>query len=64
MLVIRLMMVIIFSGQAYDVWPLALAVLLTGLVCSARLIASDHTKEDIILGLIVGIFTQVFAWWI
>lgn len=59
-----LMMVILFSGQAFSVWPMALAVLFTGLVCSARLIASDHTKEDIILGLIIGIFTQLFSWWI
>ena len=61
---IGLMLAVIFSGQAFAVWPMALAILFTGLVCSARLIVSDHTKEDIILGLLVGIITQLFAWWI
>jgi hypothetical protein len=61
---IGLMLAVIFSGQVFAVWPMALAILFTGLVCSARLIVSDHTKEDIILGLLVGIITQLFAWWI
>jgi len=59
-----LIMVIIFSGQAYDIWPLLLSIFLTGLVCSARLIVSDHTKGDLIVGLVVGILTQLFAWWL
>jgi hypothetical protein len=57
-------MVIIFTGQAYAVWPLAMAIFLTGLICTARLIASDHSKEDLLLGLTVGIGTQLFAWWL
>jgi hypothetical protein len=59
-----LMMVIIFSGQAYDIWPVLLSIFLTGLVCSARLIVTDHTKEDLIIGLMVGILTQLFGWWL
>jgi hypothetical protein len=59
-----LAMIIILSGQAYAVWPLSIAILLTGLVCSARLIASDHSQEDLVLGLIIGIGTQLFAWWL
>jgi len=59
-----LAMVIIFTGQAYAVWPLTIAILLTGLVCTARLIASDHTMEDLVLGLMIGIGTQLFSWWL
>ena len=59
-----LVMVIIFSGQAYDIWPLLLSIFLTGLVCSARLIVTDHTKGDLIVGLMVGVSTQLFAWWL
>jgi len=33
-------------------------------VCTARLIVSDHTKEDLVLGLMLGIGTQIFAWWL
>jgi hypothetical protein len=59
-----LAMVIIFTGQANTGWPLTAAILLTGLVCTARLIVSDHTKEDLILGLIIGVGTQLFSWWL
>ncbi|MGL6269451.1 MAG: hypothetical protein ACRC2O_16075 [Chitinophagaceae bacterium] len=59
-----LAIVIILTGQAYAIWPLTAAVLLTGLVCTARLIVSDHTKEDLVLGLLIGIGTQIFAWWL
>jgi hypothetical protein len=59
-----LAMVIIFTNQAYAIWPLTVAILLTGLVCTARLIVSDHTKEDLVLGLLLGIGTQIFAWWL
>jgi branched-subunit amino acid transport protein len=59
-----LAMAIIFTGQANTGWPLTAAILLTGLVCTARLIVSDHTKEDLILGLIIGVGTQLFSWWL
>jgi hypothetical protein len=59
-----LAIVIIFTNQAYAIWPLTVAILLTGLVCTARLIVSDHSKEDLVLGLLIGIGTQIFAWWL
>jgi len=43
------------------VWVL-LAVLLTALVISARLVVSDHTKKELIVGLFIGVFTQVAAY--
>jgi len=43
---------------------LCIAVLISGAVCTSRLIVSDHTKEDLVLGLILGIGTQIFAWWL
>jgi hypothetical protein len=39
-----------------------LAVLLTALVISARLVVSDHTKKELIAGLFIGVFTQVAAY--
>ena len=39
-------------------WLIAAAVLLTGIVCTARLIISDHSNREIIIGLLVGIITQ------
>jgi hypothetical protein len=39
------------------------ALLLTGMVCTARLIASDHTPKEIYLGLLVGAVSQLIAVW-
>ncbi|MBK7885058.1 MAG: phosphatase PAP2 family protein [Chitinophagaceae bacterium] len=39
-------------------WPMAIAILICGLVCTARLMISDHQPKEIIVGLIIGILTQ------
>jgi hypothetical protein len=39
-------------------WPLASVLLLSGMVCTARLIVSDHTPKEIYVGLLVGILSQ------
>lgn len=41
--------------------PLAIALLITGIVCTSRLIVSDHTPKEIYMGLIVGIICQLVA---
>ena len=38
--------------------PLMIAILITGLVCTARLIVSDHKQGDIYMGLFCGFFCQ------
>jgi hypothetical protein len=42
-------------------WPLALVVIITGVVCSARLLVSNHTQKDIYVGLAVGFTCQLAA---
>ena len=42
-------------------WPLCTAVLIAGLVCTARLIVSDHSQKEIYSGLIVGFLCQVIG---
>lgn len=42
-------------------WPICLVLLLTGLVCSARLLISSHKPADIYAGLFVGMITQIAA---
>lgn len=39
-----------------------LSVLIAALVISARLVVSDHTKKELIVGLFIGIFTQIAAY--
>jgi hypothetical protein len=45
-------------------WPLALVLLITGIVCTARMIVSDHTQKDIYVGLFIGFATQFVAHWV
>lgn len=41
--------------------PLMIAIFITGLVCTSRLIVSDHTEKDIYLGIFFGFICQIIA---
>jgi hypothetical protein len=40
---------------------LAIAVLISGIVCTSRLIVSDHSPKEIYFGFLIGIFSQLAA---
>jgi len=42
--------------------PIAVVLLLTGLVCTSRLMSRSHTTSEIYLGLVIGILTQYVAY--
>jgi len=42
-------------------WPIAVVLLLTGLVSSARLLTGSHKPNEVYAGILVGILTQVVA---
>lgn len=48
------------AGSPFTV-PFMLAVLITGIVCSSRLIVSDHTQKDIYAGLVWGFICQLIS---
>ena len=50
-----------FSQQDVTGIYFSIAILIAGLVCTARLIVSDHSQKEIYLGLIAGIICQVIA---
>ncbi|MBL0145898.1 MAG: hypothetical protein IPP48_09160 [Chitinophagaceae bacterium] len=54
-------LLIMKSNTMLMTWPLAAAVLIAGLVCTARLLISDHSTKDIYSGLLVGIVSQFVA---
>jgi nitrate reductase NapE component len=56
-----LFLIILKNNEMLMTWPLCLTVLITGLVCSARLLISSHQQKDIYTGLFIGIITQVIA---
>lgn len=60
--ILLMFMTILAFTQAgnYSIY-LSLAVLIAGVVCTARFIVSDHTPAEIYTGLLVGIVSQVLA---
>lgn len=50
----------IISGEPMG-FPIAIAVLVTGIVCTSRLIVSDHHSFDIYWGLLLGACSQLVA---
>lgn len=56
------MLIIFFSGTVYAVFlPAMLVILLTGFVCTSRLIVSNHSPFDIYAGILLGIVSQFIA---
>lgn len=53
--------IIMNSNTMLMTWPLSIALLITGLVCTSRLIVSNHTSKEIYLGLVVGLICQFAA---
>lgn len=43
---------------------ISVALVITGLVCTARLIASDHSPKEIYWGLVIGIVSLMVANWV
>ncbi|MEO7768431.1 MAG: phosphatase PAP2 family protein [Ferruginibacter sp.] len=54
-----LFLVIMQQNTMLMTWPLAMAFLLAGLVCTSRMIVSDHRPKEIYAGLIVGFACQL-----
>lgn len=56
---------VIIVGLHYSInnaiWVL-LAIVITAIVTSARMLVSDHTKQELIIGLSIGLLTQVMAY--
>lgn len=58
---IGIFFVIMQQNTMLMTWPLSTALLITGLVCSARLIVSNHTPKEIYSGLLVGFICQLIG---
>jgi hypothetical protein len=56
-----LFLVIANSNSMLMTWPLAAVLLITGMVCTARLIVSNHSTRDIYAGLLLGLLAQFSA---
>jgi len=62
-IVLAFMALLSFTQTGNYTIYLSAAFLITGLVCTARLIVSDHTQSEIYTGLLVGLLSQAIAVW-
>ena len=58
---IGIFIIIMNSNTMLMTWPLSIALLITGIVCTSRLIVSNHTQKEIYMGLFVGLACQFAA---
>lgn len=56
-----LFLVIMTYNNMLMTWPLCMALLIAGMVCTSRLIISNHSPKDIYWGLFIGLFCQLTA---
>jgi hypothetical protein len=59
--IIGLFLVIMQQNTMLMTIPLSVAFLITGLVCTSRMIVSDHQPKEIYTGLLMGIICQLVA---
>jgi hypothetical protein len=52
-----------FRDPAFNGVYCSIGIFITGLVCTARLIVSQHTNREIYMGLFAGIASQLIAAW-
>lgn len=53
--------IVMYSNSMLMTWPLSIALLITGIVCTSRLIISSHTPKEIYIGLTIGLVCQFAA---
>jgi hypothetical protein len=61
---VGLCIVVFNTNTMLMTWPLAAALLIAGIVCTARFLVSDHTQKDIYTGLALGLFAQLVSSWV
>ena len=55
---VGLFLVIMQQDTMLMTWPLSLVILIAGIVCTSRMIVSDHRPKEIYSGLFVGLVCQ------
>lgn len=58
---IGLFLVIAYTNSMLMTWPLSIVLLISGIVCTSRLLSCNHETKDIYTGLLVGLLTQFAA---
>lgn len=51
-------LVVAFSQTMLMTWPVSMVILIAGLVCTSRLLISDHTNKELYTGFFLGVICQ------
>lgn len=54
-------LIIMESNTMLMTWPLCIVILITGMVCTSRLLISDHTNKEVYMGIAAGVICQYAA---
>lgn len=57
--VLGLFTAIVLAGSMLMTGPLTIALLIAGMVCTSRLMISDHSQKEVYMGLLVGFVCQL-----
>ncbi|MBX9784416.1 MAG: hypothetical protein K2X48_14090 [Chitinophagaceae bacterium] len=57
-------MLLLFHGRIEESLPLLAVVFVSGIICSSRLIASDHYPFEVGFGFVMGFLIQLVCWFI
>ncbi|HEX6191815.1 MAG TPA: hypothetical protein VFZ42_05595 [Chitinophagaceae bacterium] len=57
-----ILLLAIGRGSGFGLY-VSVALLITGVVCTARFMVSDHTQKEVYVGLLVGVLSQLIAYW-
>ena len=60
---VTFVMIMSFSQDISFTVYISIALLLAGLVCTSRLIVSDHTQREVYTGLLIGVVSQMIGYW-
>jgi hypothetical protein len=61
--VMTFFIILAFKDPTFNAIPLSISILVAGLVCTARLLVSTHTYQEIYIGFFAGVLAQVVASW-
>ena len=61
---LTLILLTAFIYQTYRGVDISLALIIAGLVCTARLLLGQHNNFEIYAGFITGILCQLIAYWV
>ncbi len=63
-LMLTFFIILSFTQQLNFAIFLSIAILITGLVCTARFVVSDHTPKEVYSGLLAGAASMLLAYWV